>query len=136
MAEIKTKPTTASVSKFLDNAAGERRKDCDQIVKMMTKATGSKPVMWGDAIIGFGTYRLKYPDGREIDWMRMGFSPRKADISLYLSPSATKFPDILDRLGKHKTAKSCLYVKRLSDIDVDVLQQLFDTAATATSENG
>jgi hypothetical protein len=131
MAEMKTKPNDSNVGEFLDRAAGERRDDCEKIAGMMTCATGAPPVMWGDAIVGFGIQHLKYESGRELEWMLMGFSPRKTDISFYLSPGANSFPDLLKKLGKHKMGKSCLYVRKLADINIAVLQEILNQSAHA-----
>ena len=94
------------------------------IAKMMEAATGAKPKMWGPAIIGFGDVQLKYDSGRVLDWFKIGFSPRKANITLYMSFDLSKHKKTLDLLGKHKTGKGCLYINRLSDVDTNVLQQM------------
>lgn len=125
MAEPKTKINDASVEEFIANVADENaRKDCEIISEMMRKASGSEPKMWGTAIIGFGTYHFKYASGREGDWMRIGFSPRKQSLTLYIMNGFDRFEKLMAKLGKHKTGKSCLYIKRLSDIDIDVLKEL------------
>lgn len=125
MAEPKTKPTDASVDEFLDAIPDEARgKDCREIVKMMKKATKDKPVMWGTSIIGFGSYHYKSKSGCEGDWFITGLSPRKNEISLYLLAGFSKFGHLLEKPGKHKTGVGCLYIKRLADVDVDVLNQL------------
>lgn len=127
-AELKTKQTSASVEDFLHALADEQqRADSFEIVKMMERATGEKAKMWGPSIIGFGQTTLKYDSGRELDWMKIGFSPRKANLTLYLSCSVQKHAKQLDRLGKHKTGKGCLYIKRLSDVDTGVLQEIINT---------
>ena len=125
MAEQKTKPTKASVTQFLNKIpdAG-RREDCFAIAKMMEEITGNKPVMWGPAIVGFGTYRYKYASGREGDWPMTGFSPRKQDLTLYIMIGFDKHAELMSQLGKHRTSKSCLYIKRLSDIHVPTLKKL------------
>jgi hypothetical protein len=125
MAELKTKATQASVSDFLNAVEDdERRKDCKTVAKIMQKATGAKPKMWGPSIIGFGDHHYKYASGRELDWFLTGFSPRKKDLTLYIMPGFTRYDDLMASLGKHSTGKSCLYIKRLSDIDTDVLEKL------------
>jgi hypothetical protein len=125
MAELKTKPTGDSVRTFLDGIEDEeRRRDCRELAKLMTRATGSPPKMWGTGIVGFGTYHYKYDSGREGDWFLAGFSPRKQDLTLYVMAGFQEFPALMKRLGKYKTGKSCLYVKRLSDIDAGVLDAL------------
>jgi hypothetical protein len=125
MAELKTKATTASVADFIDAVGDEeRRKDCRTVAKIMQKATGAKPKMWGPSIIGFGDHRYKYETGRELDWFLAGFSPRKRDLTLYIMPGFDRYPDLMASLGRHSTGKSCLYVKRLADIDTKVLEKL------------
>jgi hypothetical protein len=126
MAELKTKENNASVEKFLHAVKDEeKRRDCFEILKMMKQATKAEPKMWGSSIIGFGTYRLKYPSGRELDWMMIGFSPRKQNITLYgLGISSKKQESLLKKLGKHSTGKGCLYIKKLKDVDTKVLKEL------------
>lgn len=121
-AELKTKETGASVDAFLDGLADEQqRNDSRAIVKLMQRITGDKPKMWGPAIIGFGLTTIEYASGRELEWMKIGFSPRKGNIVLYgLATEANLAKD----LGKFKTGKGCLYIKRLSDIDEKVLVNL------------
>ena len=127
MAELKTKPTTASVSDFLDTIDDdERRKDCLAVVKIMQKATGAKPKMWGPSIVGFGDHRYKYASGRELDWFLTGFSPRKKDLTLYIMPGFERYEELMSSLGKYKTGKSCLYIKRLADVDPTVLRTLVE----------
>src|SRR4051812_30576473 len=116
-AEIKTKETDASVDDFLGGLADEQREDARKIIGMMTRVTGDEPKMWGAAIIGFGNRVYTSPTtGREVDWMKIGFSPRKGNLSLYVLNGAPKQAELLEKLGKHKTGKGCLYVKRLSDV--------------------
>ena len=125
MAELKTKPTEASVKDFLNQIPdAERREDCFAIAKLMEEITGKKPKMWGPSIIGFGTYHYKYASGREGDWPVTGFSPHKKDLTLYIMMGFEKYPDLMKQLGKHSTSKSCLYIKRLSDIHVPTLKKL------------
>lgn len=125
MAENKTKPTNQSVAEFLNKIPdAERREDCRAIAKLMEEITGSKPKMWGPAIVGFGSYHYKYESGREGDWLVTGFSPRKQDLTLYIMMGFEKHADLLKQLGKHRTAKSCLYIKRLSDVHVPTLRKL------------
>lgn len=129
MAEAKTKPTKDSVKDFLGKIADqERRKDCQFIAKLMSEVTNAKPEMWGASIIGFGRRMLKYAGGREAEWTITGFSPRKNDLTLYV-PGLAAFPDVLKRLGKHKTSKGCLYIKKLEDVDPSVLRELLEKAA-------
>lgn len=125
MSDNKTKPTNSSVSAFLDAIEGdERRKDCQMLAAMMTKITGKPAVMWGPSIVGFDTYHYKYESGREGDMAVTGFSPRKGDISVYLTAGSAEQADLLARLGRHKMGKSCLYIRKLSDVDLTVLAQL------------
>ena len=127
MAEMKTRQTGVSVSKFIESVDDEqRRKDARVLVRMMQAATGEKAKMWGPSIIGFGLTRLTYADGREADFLLIGFSLRKSDLVLYIG--APKFNALLKRLGKHKTGKSCLYIKKLDDVDIDVLGQLIEAS--------
>lgn len=125
MTEPKTKPTKDSVDDFLGRVTDEkRRNDCRVILDLMAEATRAVPEMWGSSIVGFGRYRYKYASGREAEWMITGFSPRKSDLTLYIMPGCEAFPDLMGRLGKYKTGKSCLYIKKLDDVDVDVLREL------------
>jgi hypothetical protein len=126
-AELKTKKNNASVKKFIDSIEDEQKcKDCKEIAKMMRKATGKNAKMWGDSIIGFDQYCYKYASGREGDWMRMGFSPRKNAITLYIMDGFDKYDELMEKLGKHKTGKSCLYIKKLDDVDKDILMELME----------
>ena len=135
MAELKTKPTDASVVKFLNKVSDEtRRQDCFQIVKIMEEITGTKPKMWGTAIVGFGTYHYKYASGRTGDWPVAAFSPRKQDLTIYIMPGLAEYTDLLKQLGKHRTAKSCLYIKRLSDIHVPTLKKLLRISVNHVSK--
>jgi len=129
-AEIKTKETDASVDDFLNGLADEQqRADARKIIGMMTNVTGDGPKMWGAAIIGFGNRVYTSPaTGREVDWMKIGFSPRKGNLSLYVLSGAPKQAELLEKLGKHKTGKGCLYVKKLADIDERVLEKVIAAA--------
>ena len=125
MAELKTKPTNASVKDFLNQIPDEeRRNDCFAVAKMMEEITGSKPKMWGPSIVGFGSYHYKYASGREGDWPIAAFSPRKKELTLYIMMGFEEHPELMKQLGKHSTAKSCLYIKRLSDIHLPTLKKL------------
>jgi|ERR1043166_725003 hypothetical protein len=127
MAELKTKPTVASVEGFLNKLDDEQqREDALAVLKMMKKVTGMKPTMWGSGIIGFGHCHYKYQSGHEGDCCIIGFSPRKGTLSLYFMPGVEIFKSHLKKLGKHKTGKACLYVKKLSDIDIDVLRDMME----------
>jgi hypothetical protein len=131
VAEIKTKPTANSVDSFIKSIPDEQqRKDSEVILKMMEKATKEKPKMWGSSMIGFGDVRYKSPrTGREVDWFKMGFSPRKANLSLHLVIDMKKYADELKKLGKHKTGVGCLYINKLSDVDSKVLEKMIALAA-------
>lgn len=125
MAELKTKPTQESVKEFLNKVPDEgRREDSFAVAKIMEEITGEKPKMWGPSIVGFGTYHYKYASGREGDWPITAFSPRKRDLTLYIMPGFEKHAEMMKQLGKHSTGKSCLYIKRLSDIHVPTLKKL------------
>ena len=125
MAELKTKLSDASVEVFLDGIADEaKRRDSYAILAMMQEVTGVEAKMWGDSIVGFGSYHYKYASGREADWPLVGFSPRKQNLTLYIMSGFEQYDELLQRLGKHSTGKACLYVKRLADVDLAVLQEL------------
>jgi Domain of unknown function (DU1801) len=125
MAKLKTQKTNASVSAFLKGIADDvRRKDCQTLVRIMKAAVGTAPKMWGSSIVGFGHYHYKYASGRENDGFLAGFSPRKQDLTIYLMSGIDRHDTLLTRLGKFKTAKSCLYIKRLADVDMSVLEAL------------
>lgn len=132
MAEPKTQPTKASVAAFLAAIPDEqRRKDCRAVAKMMQEATGEKPVIWGTGIVGFGTYRYRYASGREGDWPVIAFAPRKNDLTLYIMPGFERFSGLLAKLGRHRSAKSCLYLKRLADVDGAVLKEIIGRSVAA-----
>jgi len=125
MTELKTKVNDAPVSEFINSVPEEQvRQDCWKIAELMQSATQSEAKMWGASIIGFGQYHYVYASGREADWMLIGFSPRKQNISLYIMGGFEQYAEILAKLGKFKQAKGCLYIKRLSDIQTPVLEEL------------
>ena len=125
MAELKTKQTDRSVAKFLDSIDDEqKRKDCKTVARIMRQVTKAKPKMWGSSMVGFGSYHFKYASGREGDWFQTGFAPRKRDLTLYIMSGFSKHEALMRKLGKHKTGKSCLYVKKLEDVDISVLTDL------------
>lgn len=125
MAENKTKATAASVSKFIDQVENEqKRNDAKTLVDIFEKLTGEKGKMWGPSIIGFGQYHYKYESGREGDFMLAGFSPRKTALTLYIMAGFSKYDEYLSKLGKFKTGKSCLYIKKLADVDMAVLESM------------
>ncbi|MGX9221307.1 DUF1801 domain-containing protein [Massilia varians] len=133
MAENKTRANGASVRAYLDAIPdAARRQDCEAIVAMMSRVTGAPPVMWGGSIVGFDSYHYKYASGREGDAPLAGFSSRKGDISIYLSCEVPPTDALRERLGRHKMGKACLYVRRLEDVDQQVLEQLVAEAAAAT----
>jgi hypothetical protein len=132
MAELKTKETKASVSAFVNTITdAQRRKDAKVILSMMQKATQAKPAMWGSSIVGFGRLRYKYASGREGDWFRAGFAPRKDAFTLYLCGGFEPHQDLLGKLGTFKTGVGCLYLKKLADVDQTVLKQLIERTARA-----
>jgi len=135
MAEPKTRPTRASVAAYIKRLPDERtRADCLTLVSLMEKVTGEKAVMWGPSIIGFGTYRLAYADGSEADWPIAGFSPRKQDLTIYIASVFDRRADLMKKLGKHRTGKVCLYIKRLADVDMKVLKELVTASVGSMRE--
>src|SRR3990172_1272587 len=125
MAELKTQKTAASVSSFLNAIKDDQvRKDCKTIAGIMQKATKARPAMWGSSIVGFGTLNYTYASGREVEWMMTGFSPRKQNITLYIMAGFDKYDDLMAKLGTYSCGKSCLYIKRLSDVHVPTLTKL------------
>jgi len=122
--ELKTKPTAVTPAAFINAIENdELRKDCKTIAKLMTKVTGEKPKMWGPTIVGFGKYHYKYASGHEGDMCIAGFAPRKPNVTIYLAPPL-KHAALMAKLGKHKMGKSCLYIRRLEDVDMAVLEKL------------
>src|SRR5687768_14011181 len=130
LVEIKTKPTSSDVTSFIDAITDEqKRKDSYMILKLMEKAMKEKPKMWGSSMIGFGHVRYKSPaTGREVDWFKIGFSPRKANLSLHLGLDIQQHADALKKLGKHKTGVGCLYINKLEDVDIKVLEKMITEA--------
>ena len=130
LVEIKTKPTSDNVVEFINNVKDEqKRKDSFILLEMMKKASGEEPVLWSNSIIGFGNKRYKSPtSGREVDWLLIGFSPRKANLSLYISVGIQEHAAALKKLGKHKTGAGCLYINKLEDIDLKVLKGMIETS--------
>jgi hypothetical protein len=125
MAELKTKRNKGDVEAFLNNVSDEKkRQDSFTVLKLMKQITGKEPEMWGDSIVGFGSYHYKYASGREGDWFVAGFSPRKQNLTLYIMSGFDEYDRLLGKLGKHSTGKSCLYIKKIEDVDVDVLTKL------------
>ena len=131
MPERKTKANTASVEKFLNGIEDEqRRQDCFRVLQLMKAATKTEPAMWGASIVGFGRYRYKYESGTRGEWFLMGFSPRKQDLTLYIMSGLERYSALLKKLGKHKTGRACLYIKRLDDVDESTLKQLIERSLT------
>lgn len=127
MAELKTKQNEENVLDFLHSVENEqRREDCKALLKLITEVTNESPKMWGQSIVGFGSYHYKYDSGREGDWFLTGFSPRKQNLTIYITAGFERYDEIMNELGKYKTGSSCLYVKRLSDIDIDKLKTLIE----------
>ena len=127
MAELKTTPNQQSVTQFLDSVEDEqKRADGYALLELMQEVSGEPPRMWGDSIVGFGSYHYRYTSGREGDWFLTGFSPRKQNLSLYIMAGFARYETLMEQLGKHKTGKSCLYIKRLEDVDRQVLRQLVE----------
>ena len=134
--EPKPRPTDAVVEEFLNGIADDaRRTDAFALLEIFKRVTGEEPVMWGTAIIGFGSRNLKYASGRELDWPVTGFSPRKSNLALYVGTRSPNYPEFLSRLGKHKTGVSCLYLKRLSDADASVLEDVIRDAVEYTDRH-
>jgi hypothetical protein len=123
-AAVKTAPTERSVEAFLARVPEPRRADCVALVKLMRGVTRAEPKMWGTSIVGFGSYHYRYASGREGDWLLSGFSPRKQDLTVYVMAGFDRYPELMNRLGQYRTGKSCLYLKRLADVDMAVLRQL------------
>ena len=130
MAEAKTRPTKQSVAAFIKGVDEERRKDCATLVRIMKDASGAPATMWGSSIVGFGSYELKYASGRTADWPIIGFSPRKQDLTLYVGRGVDG--TLLKALGKHKLSGGCLYIKRLGDVDLAVLEKVVSASVKET----
>jgi hypothetical protein len=125
MTELKTRPSGRSVTAFLAGIRDpEMRKDCRTLARLMTKVTKARPTMWGASVVGFGRYHYRYGSGREGDWFLTGFSPRRANLTIYLLGGAAREPALRKRLGKHTTSVGCLYLKSLTGIDLKVLEKL------------
>ncbi len=132
---MKTVATKKRVSEFIDSIDDrERRAECREIMKLMRRVTGKKAVMWGDSIVGFDQYRYKRSNGKEFEFFRTGFSPRKTALTLYIMPGYSDFSALLKKLGPHKKGKSCLYLKRLADVDIGVLEELIQAGYDEMNE--
>lgn len=137
MAELKTKPNDGSVEAFLDAIPdAEKRQDSFALLKLMKEVTGAQPKLWGSSIVGFGSYHYKYESGREGDWFLTGFSPRKRDLTLYIMAGFSRYDELMKKLGRHKTGKSCLYVKRLADVDLATLRELIRRSVEHLAKKG
>ena len=136
MAELKTKKTEASVDDFIAGIADDqRRQDCKALLAIMKRVTKAPPKMWGASMVGFGSYHYTYASGREGDWFLAGFSPRKQDLTVYVLAGFEDYPELMAKLGKYKTGKSCLYLKRLSDVDAAVLEKLIAVSVKDMKEH-
>ena len=136
MAENKTKATGASVTAFINSIDDtQKRADARKVAAMMRKATGKRAKLWGPSIVGYGTYHYKYASGREGDFLMTGFSPRKQALTVYVIPGFGHFETLMNKLGKYKTGKSCLYIKRLSDVDEKILEQLINRSVKYMREH-
>lgn len=135
-AKLKTQRNESSVECFIHSVADEQQQsDAKRLLQMFARVTGETPAMWGPSIIGFGSRVLKYATGRELDWMEIGFSPRKGTLTLYVLTRSANLPALLEKLGKHKTSKGCLYIKRLADIDEKALERLLTDAIKQVRKN-
>jgi len=137
MAERKTLATEADVKKFLESVQDERqREESKRLLELMGRVTGAAPVMYGSSIVGFGRSMIEYADGHKDEWFSVGFSPRKGKFSLYVLDDAEKHQDVLTRLGKYKTGKACLWVKKLDDVDMGVLEEIIAGAVQRDRQKG
>lgn len=135
--ELKTRVTDADVEDFVANVENDtRRRDAETLLEIFSRVTGEKPKMWGPAIIGFGDSIYKYPDGREMDWMTVAFSPRKQNLTLYVICGSPKQPELLAKLGKHKTSVACLYINKLADVDLKTLEKVIADSYKYTKKHG
>ncbi|MFN2180539.1 MAG: DUF1801 domain-containing protein [Candidatus Promineifilaceae bacterium] len=135
MAELKTQENDASVDDYLNSVEDDKKREASFKVKeLMEDVTGEEARMWGESIVGFGHYQYKYASGREGEWMITGFAPRKRNLTLYIMSGFEEYDDLLDKLGKHSTGKSCLYINKLEDIDMDVLRELVNKSVQHMKE--
>ncbi|TFG31879.1 DUF1801 domain-containing protein [Candidatus Thorarchaeota archaeon] len=136
MSDNKTKPTDVKVEDFLNAVEHPtRKKDGLELLKIMKEITKEKPVMWGPSIVGFGSYHYKYATGREGDMPRTGFSPRKTKLTIYIMPGFEEYGDLLENLGHHTLGKSCLYINKLADVDIDILKQIIERSLNSSIED-
>ncbi len=135
MAELKTKPTRKSVAKYLRSVENKiRREDSEELTRIMRKISGEKPVLWGDSIIGFGSYQYKQRSGQIATWPLTGFSPRKQYLTIYIMPGFGQYKRLLKKLGKHKHSASCLYLNKLADVDLSVLSEIIADSVSVMRE--
>lgn len=135
MAELKTKENNESVDDFISAVSDEtKRNACLKLLALLKKVTAKEPKMWGDSIVGFGKYHYKYKSGREGDWFVTGFAPRKRDLTIYIMPGFSRYDALMEKLGKFKTGKSCLYVRKLADIDLTILEELVEQSVRRMGE--
>lgn len=135
MAELKTKENDGSVDDYLNSVEDDQKREASFAVKeLMEEITGEEARMWGTSIVGFGHYKYKYASGRDAEWMLVGFAPRKKNLTLYIMSGFDEYDDLLDNLGKHSTGKSCLYINKLEDVDLDVLRDLVDKSVQHMKE--
>lgn len=136
VSELKTKANDADVAQFLAAVPdAQKRADSDVLMRIMKEVTGEDARMWGGSIIGFGSYHYKYKSGRSGNWMTTGFSPRKTALTVYIMQGFSEHGDLMERLGRYKTGRSCLYIKRLSDVDLGVLEELIERSYGYIREN-
>lgn len=137
MAELKTKRNKGNVESFLNSVPDEKkRQDSFKVLELMKQVTGKEPEMWGESIVGFGSYHYKYASGQEGDWFLVGFSPRKQNITLYIMSGFDEYEQLLTKLGKHSTGKSCLYIKKIEDVDMGILKELVRQSVEHMSKAG
>ena len=135
MAELKTKRNDANVEDFINSVENEKRRaDAFKVLNLMKRVTGEAPKMWGSSIVGFGSYSYTYASGRTGDWMQIGFSPRKQSLTLYIMDGFNNYDELLKQLGKHKTGKSCLYISKLEDVDMNILEELVSASVQHVKE--
>ena len=134
MAQLKTQPTDHNVVDFLNGVENaKRREDSFEVLALMREITGEEPLMWGSSIIGFGCYQYKYASGHAGEWFVTGFSPRKQALTLYIMSGFSEYDELLSRLGKHTTGKACLYIKKIEDVDMNVLRELIEKSVEHVS---
>jgi len=134
MSGLKTRPTDQKPEDFLETVEHPTRKsDGYKLLEIFKNVTGEKPVMWGPSIVGFGSYKYENTRGKEFEWPRVGFSPRKQSLSIYITPGFDRFTDLLDVLGKHRLGKGCLYINKLADVDIEILKKIVRKAYIETT---